>query len=128
LEIEKLNNCLKEMDALWRVKPNYEDVSLTLLFHCQNGGQYENVSLSIRLEDPYSFHLPFAQNGDFYAEVLDIEEARSFIPDEYHESNLKVLLVHIDEFEKPFYCAFSELTWSAQGPQTLNEHELCAPL
>lgn len=128
MNVEKLNKCIMEMDTLSRVLLNYDDASLSLLFHCRDGGQYENVLLCIRLEDPYAYHLPFAQYGEFKVEVLEPLRARGFIPDEYHESNLNALRIHIKGMSEKYYCSFSGLTWFVEGPQALNEHELCKSL
>jgi hypothetical protein len=56
-KLDKLNRCLSEIDTLSRVKFDYDNVIAEIGFNCFTGGQYEDVDLVLKPDDPYYYSM-----------------------------------------------------------------------
>ena len=125
MELEKLNKCMSEMDTLSRVTFDYDNVSAEIRFNCYSGGQYEDVDLSLNLEDPLYYQLPFSIEGEFQVFEYSANEVKNIIPEEFYEPQLRTLGIKVNGKASGFYCCFSNIEWSVSGGGFIkNKHEL----
>ncbi len=124
MNIEKLNNCLSEMDTLTKVDLSTEGLLLFLVFNCFDGGFYENVELKIEIKGLELLHLPFLANGHFKFIALYGDARLERISGDYMEYDPQVYKFIIDDSDIGFYVSFQELEWSVSGPGTKNKYEL----
>jgi hypothetical protein len=124
MTIERLNQCLSEMDNLTKIFTDYDSLKLTLVFNCYGGGCYENVTLHVTFNDPQLINMPFLASGEFKFIELNSNERAALIPHDYLETNPTVFSIIVDGKDEGFYVAFDELEWFVSGSGIKNRHEL----
>lgn len=124
MTLERLNQCLSEMDNLSHIFTDYNALTLSLVFNCYKGGYYENVTLSVVFKDPTLFNLPFCASGSFEILALGKDEIAKRIPYGYLETNPNIFVITADDTDEDFYVACDQIEWSVSGSGTKNNHEL----
>lgn len=124
MTLERLNQCLYEMDNLTHIFTDYNALTLSLVFNCYKGGYYENVTLSVVFKYPALFNLPFCASGNFKILELGKNEITQRIPYDYLETNPTVFVITVNDKDEGFYVACDQMEWSVSGSGTQNQHEL----
>ena len=124
MTLERLNQCLSEMDNLTHIFTDYNALTLSLVFHCYKGGYYENVTLSVVFTDPALFSLPFCASGNFKLFELSKNEMTRRLPYDYLETNPTVFVITVNDKDEGFYVAGDQMEWAVSGSGTQNNHEL----